>query len=243
MARTPAGAGRLGRSAHLCGVRDGIGQIWAGDDVTTERIISGEACVAEGAAWLAARDVRLALALEQTGPLPLRLRPDGFAQLLNAIVSQQVSVASANAIWKRMQQARLTGPRKIAAASDDALRAVGLSRQKIRYARALAAARIDYAALRDAPADAVIARLTEVPGIGAWTAEIYAMFSLGRADVFAPGDLALQEAARILYDLPQRPKERALREMAQGWAPWRSVAARILWAYYRVATTRQGLSD
>ncbi len=205
------------------------------------RIIQTPACVAEGAAWLAASAPRMAHALERTGPLPLRRRKDGFAQLLGAIVSQQVSVASADAIWGRMKTARLTGPRKIAAASDDDLRGVGLSRQKMRYARALAAARIDYAALRAAPDAEVIATLTEVSGIGAWTAEIYAMFSLGRADVFAPGDLALQEAARILYALPERPRERAFREMAEAWRPWRSVAARALWAYYRIAKDREGI--
>ena len=206
------------------------------------RIITSPDCVAEGAAWLGARDPRLAAALERTGPLPLRLRPDGFAQLLGAIVSQQVSVASASAIWSRMQDAGLTGPRRIMWASDDDLRAVGLSRQKIRYARALAAARIDYEALRHAPTDQVMATLTGVAGIGTWTAEIYAMFSLGRADVFAPGDLALQEAARLLFDLPGRPKERAFREMAADWSPWRSVAARLLWAYYRVAKDREGIA-
>ena len=205
------------------------------------RIIETSDCVAEGAAWLAAQDARFATALEQTGPLPLRLRPDGFAQLLSAIVSQQVSVASANAIWTRLKDARMTGPRKIMWASDEELRALGLSRQKVRYARALAEARINYAALRDAPTDEVIATLTEVSGIGVWTAEIYAMFSLGRADVFAPGDLALQEAARILFDLEARPKERDLRQMAEDWAPWRSVAARLLWAYYRVAKDREGI--
>lgn len=209
--------------------------------MTLGRIIETPDCVAEGARWLAALDPRFATALDQTGPLPLRRRPDGFAQLLSAIVSQQVSVASANAIWGRMQDARLTGPRKIMWASDDDLRAAGLSRQKIRYARALAEARIDYAALRSTPTDQVIATLTEVPGIGVWTAEIYAMFSLGRADVFAPGDLALQEAARILFDLPERPRERVLRQMAEDWAPWRSVAARLLWAYYRVAKDREGI--
>ena len=197
--------------------------------------------MAEGAAWLAARDPRLAGALAETGPLPLRRRPDGFAQLLSAIVSQQVSVAAANAIWTRMKDAGLTGPRKIKWATDDDLRAAGLSRQKIRYARALADARIDYAVLRSAPTDQVLATLVEVPGIGIWTAEIYAMFSLGRADVFAPGDLALQEAARILFDLPDRPKDRALRQMAEDWSPWRSVAARLLWAYYRVAKDREGI--
>ena len=209
--------------------------------MTVGRIIETPDCVAEGAAWLAARDPRLAAALDETGPLPLRRRPDGFAQLLSAIVSQQVSVASANAIWTRMKDAGLTGPRKIKWATDDDLRAAGLSRQKIRYARALADARIDYAALRSTPTDQVVATLVEVPGIGIWTAEIYAMFSLGRADVFAPGDLALQEAARILFDLPDRPKDRALRQMAEDWSPWRSVAARLLWAYYRVAKDREGI--
>lgn len=209
--------------------------------MTVGRIIETPNCVAEGAAWLAARDPRLAAALAETGPLPLRRRPDGFAQLLSAIVSQQVSVASANAIWTRMKDAGLTSPRKIKWATDDDLRAAGLSRQKIRYARALADARIDYAALRSTATDQVVATLVEVSGIGIWTAEIYAMFSLGRADVFAPGDLALQEAARILFDLPDRPKDRALRQMAEDWSPWRSVAARLLWAYYRVAKDREGI--
>ncbi|PSL20699.1 DNA-3-methyladenine glycosylase family protein [Shimia abyssi] len=205
------------------------------------RIIKSDACVAEGAAWLADRDVRFARALEETGPLPLRLRADGFAQLLSAIVSQQISVASANAVWGRLKEAKLTGPRKIMWASDEDLQACGLSRQKIRYARALAEARINYRALRSAPSDQVIATLTEVSGIGAWTAEVYAMFSLGRADVFAPGDLALQESARILFELDARPKERAFRDMAEDWAPWRSVAARLLWSYYRVAKARDGI--
>jgi DNA-3-methyladenine glycosylase II len=207
------------------------------------RVIHSDACVAEGAAWLAEQDARFARALEQTGPLPLRLKPDGFGPLLNAIVSQQVSVASANAIWARLEGAGLTEARAVLDVDDDALRALGMSRQKARYARALAEADIDYTALRALPSDQVIKTLVTVPGIGVWTAEIYTMFSLGRADVFAPGDLALQESARILFDLPDRPKDRALREMAQDWAPWRSVAARVLWAYYRVATKNKGLSD
>jgi DNA-3-methyladenine glycosylase II len=205
------------------------------------RIIETPDCVAEGAAWLAQAEPRFAHAIAQTGPLPLRRRKDGFEELLSAIISQQVSVASARAIWGRMKDARLTGPRKIAGASDDDLRGVGLSRQKIRYARALAEARIDYASLRTAPDEQVIAILTEVPGIGRWTAEVYAMFSLGRADVFAPADLALQEAARLLFDLPDRPTERALRQMALAWSPWRAVAARALWAYYHVAKDREGI--
>jgi DNA-3-methyladenine glycosylase II len=171
----------------------------------------------------------------------LRRNADGFAELLSAIVSQQVSVASANAIWSRLEQAGFVEPARIVAVTDDDLRAAGLSRQKARYARALAEAGIDYGALRVAPTSDVIATLTQVPGIGVWTAEIYAMFSLGRADVFAPGDLALQEAVRLLYELPERPKERALRQMAEQWSPWRAVAARLLWAYYRVAKDREGI--
>lgn len=205
------------------------------------RIIETEACLAEGAAHLVRVEPRFGPALARTGPLPLRRRADGFGALLSAIVSQQVSVAAADAIWGRMQAAGLVAPDAVAAAETDALRACGLSRQKIRYARALAEAGIDYAALRTTPTEDVVARLVEVPGIGRWTAEIYAMFSLGRADVFAPADLALQESARLLFALPERPTERALREMAAPWAPWRAVAARALWAYYRVAKEREGI--
>jgi len=205
------------------------------------RIIASEADVVEGAAHLARIEPRFAHALQQTGPLPLRRRKDGFEELLAAIVSQQISVAAANGIWRRMKTAKLTGPRKVLWASEDELRACGLSRQKVRYAKALAEARIDFKALRSAPTEDVIGILTEVPGIGVWTAEIYAMFSLGHADVIASGDLALQEAARMLFDLPERPKERALRQMAEDWSPWRSVAARALWAYYRVEKQREGV--
>ena len=206
------------------------------------RLIHGPDCLAEGAVWLAGREPRFAAALAETGPLPLRLRPDGFAALLSAIVSQQVSVASAAAIWGRIEAAGLDCPDGVVAAGEEGLREVGLSRQKIRYAQALAGAGLDYDALRFAPTDEVITRLTAVPGIGVWTAEVYAMFSLGRADVFAPGDLALQESARLLFGLDDRPRERAFRAMAEDWSPWRSVAARILWAYYRVAKNREGIT-
>lgn len=205
------------------------------------RIIETPDCVAEGAAHLARVEPRFAHALDLTGPLPLRRRKDGFEPLLGAIVSQQVSVAAADAIWGRLRAARLTGPRKVAWASAEELRACGLSRQKIRYAKALAGAGINYRALRGQPTEEVITTLVEVPGIGRWTAEIYAMFSLGRADVFAPGDLALQEAARLLFELEARPTEKALRDMARAWSPWRGVAARALWAYYRVAKDREGI--
>ena len=206
------------------------------------RIIVGDACVAEGADWLTLREPRFAAALEATGPLPLRRRPDGFAQLLSAIVSQQVSVASARAIWARLEGAGMTSVAAVAGATDDELKALGLSRQKVAYAQALASAGIDFDGLRGMPTDEVVKTLVSVKGIGVWTAEIYAMFSLGRADVFAPGDLALQEGARLLFDLGERPKERALRQMAEAWSPWRSVAARALWAYYHVCKQREGIA-
>ena len=204
------------------------------------RIIHGPEDLAEGADWLARAEPRFAPALA-LGPLPLRRWPEGFAALLDAIIGQQVSVASAAAIRGRMEAAGFLDEPRVAAATEDELRAAGLSRQKARYASALARARLDYPGLAAVPDAEVVARLVELPGIGRWTAEIYAMFSLGRADVFAPGDLALQEAARMLFSLEARPSEKALRAMAEGWSPWRSIAARALWAYYRAAKGREGI--
>ena len=206
-----------------------------------ERLILGDACIAEGAAWLAAHDPRFVDALSSTGPLPLRLREGGFHQLLSAIVSQQLSVSAAAAIWARVEKAGVTTPTAIQNCNDEDMRALGLSRQKIGYARALANAGIDFEALHEKPLDDVIAELTTVSGIGVWTAEIYAMFSLHRADVFAHADLALQEAARHLFDLDKRPTPKVMREMADQWRPWRSVAARLLWAYYKHINEREGV--
>lgn len=209
--------------------------------VTVGRIIETLDCVAEGADWLAAREPRFAVALAQCGPLPLRRTADGFGALLSAIVGQQVSTASAAAIWKRLDDAGLTAESAVAAAEAEALRAAGLSRPKIAYAQGLARAGIDYPGLRNCPDEEVVAALTAVKGIGVWTAEIYAMFALGRADVFAAGDLALQESARVLFDLPERPTPAQLRAMAEDWSPWRAVAARLLWAYYRQIKQREGI--
>ncbi|WP_255449576.1 DNA-3-methyladenine glycosylase family protein [Shimia ponticola] len=213
-----------------------------GSEPLKERVIVNDGCVFEGAEWLAARDPDLARAYQLVAPLPLRLKSDGFETLLQAIVSQQVSVASASAIWARMQTAGLTSERAIDTATDGDLQSVGLSRPKIRYARALAAARLDFAALRKLDSAEVIQQLTAVTGIGQWTAEIYVKFSLGRADAFAAGDLALQEGARMLYGLPTRPTEAELRKMSVAWHPWRSVAARILWAYYAHQKSREGVT-
>ena len=208
---------------------------------THGRIIETLDDVAEGAAHLAAREPRFAAALELTGPLPLRRRPDGFETLFSAIVSQQVSTAAATAIWNRLAALGATDPVGVLAATDEALRAAGLSRQKIAYGRAIAASGIDFAALRTLPNAEIVTELTRIKGIGVWTAEIYAMFSLGRVDVFAPGDLALRDAAHRLFELEARPTEKALREMSLAWSPWRAVAARLLWAYYRAVKGREGV--
>ena len=206
-----------------------------------ERRITSDACVAEGAAWLAAREPRFADALALVGPLPLRLKPEGFGELQRAIVGQQVSLASAAAIQSRLDAAGMQDPAVVRSATDEELRELGLSRQKARYVKALAVADIDYDSLADLPTQAVIKKLTAVSGIGMWTAEIYAKFALGRADAFAAGDLALQEGAKLIFGLDKRPNEPALRAMAEDWSPWRSVAARILWAYYKHAKQREGI--
>ena len=205
------------------------------------RIIETEADVAEGAAALAAMDPRFAYALRLPGPLPLRRREGGVQALLSAIVSQQISVAAANGIWSRLEAQGATSADGFARLDEAGLKACGLSRQKARYATALVDAGVPFQDLPHMPDAEVVERLTCITGSGGWTAEIYAMFSLGRADVFAPGDLALQEAARMLFDLPERPKERPFRQMAEDWAPWRAVAARLLWAYYHVVKDREGI--
>ena len=194
-----------------------------------------------GTAWLAAHAPACARARAEMGPWPDRLRDGGFPALVQAIVSQQVSVASAKAIGARVEAAGFHMPDAVLRATEEDLRGVGLSRPKARYLRALAEAEIDFEALEAAPSEEVVGTLVAVPGIGRWTAEIYALFSLGRADVFPAGDLALQEAARMLYGLEARPSERELREMAEGWRPWRGVAARGLWAWYAVAKAREGV--
>ena len=209
----------------------------------TSRIIETDADVAEGAAWLAEQVPEFARALEQTGALPLRRRSGGFPAMLQAICGQQLSVASAASVWNKLCDAGIQESDAVLAAGEDQLRACGLSRPKVRYAIALAEADLDYGALATMPEDEAIATLTAVKGIGTWTAEIYLKFAIGRADVLAAGDLALQESARIIFELPERPNEKELREMAASWSPWRAVAARILWAYYRVAKQREGISE
>jgi len=206
------------------------------------RIIHSEDDVAEGAAWLAAAEPRFARVLDVTGSWPLRRREDGFAALRDAIVGQQVSVAAANAIRGKVLAAGFGEPEAIAGAEEEALRACGLSRQKVKYLQALARSGVDFEGLRALPDEEVIATLLPLPGIGRWTVEMYLIFALGRADVFAVDDLALAEGARILFDLPERPKRKQFNEMAAAWSPWRAVAARGLWAWYAACKQREGVA-
>ncbi|WP_299910178.1 DNA-3-methyladenine glycosylase 2 family protein [uncultured Paracoccus sp.] len=205
------------------------------------RLIETAEDLAEGSAYLAQVCPVWARVLPELGPLPLRRRADGFSAIVDAVVGQQISIHAAAAIAGRMAEAGLVTAEAIAAADDAALQGAGLSRPKIRYLRGIAQAGIDWPALRAMPDDEVIAALVALPGIGQWTAEIYLKFALGRADAFAAGDLALQEAAKVMYDLPDRPAPAALVQLAEPWRPWRSVAARGLWAYYRLAKGREGV--
>ncbi len=204
------------------------------------RIIETEADLADGANWLASVEPRFAGVLSLTGPLPLRRRPDGFAALLDMIVSQQVSTASAAAIHGRLAAAGFALADRVAVAEPAELATCGLSRPKIAYLQAIARAAPDYESLRRLPDEDVIAVLTALKGVGRWTADIYLLSALGRADAFPVGDLALQEAARHLLGLPARPGPAAFEAIAEPWRPWRAVAARALWAYYRHIKGREG---
>lgn len=183
-------------------------------------------------------------ALDLAGPPPPRVRDGGFAALLRIIAEQQVSVAAGAAIWAKTEATLGTvSAEAVAEAGDETLKACGLSRPKVRYARALADAvlsgSLDLEALAHEPDDAVIRRtLTALPGIGRWTADIYMMFCLGHGDVWPAGDLALQVAVQRLLDLPERPGLSEMDEIASHWKPWRSTAALLLWRYYRVVQGR-----
>ncbi len=206
-----------------------------------ERIITSQECISEGLVALNKLEPKFRQAIDAIDEIPLRRTSGGFDRLLSTIVSQQLSVAAADAIWKKIELAGLNQINKIKKVSDQDLRQVGLSKQKVRYVRSLANAKINYDALKAMPTSEVVSELTQVSGVGNWTAEIYAMFSLGRADVFAPGDLALQEATRLLFNLPERPSEKELRVMAKEWSPWQAVAARLLWSYYNDQKKREGI--
>jgi DNA-3-methyladenine glycosylase II len=211
------------------------------------RLIDGEAALAEAAEGLRALDADFIRRLvEVGGPPPLRLRPPGFAGMAAIIVSQQVSVASATAIFGRLE-ARLAplDAAAVLAADDEALRACGLSGPKMRALRAIARAvaeGLDLGALGSMDAVDAHRALIAVSGIGPWTADVFLLFCLGHPDAFPAGDVALQEAARLALGLKTRPDARDLEVIAERWRPWRGVAARMLWAYYRQAKQRSGLA-
>jgi DNA-3-methyladenine glycosylase II len=185
-------------------------------------------------------DPRFVALLAAAGRPPLRRRPDGFAGLAAIIVAQQLSTASANAIWGRLAAAfDPLEPAAIMRARPARLARLGLSAAKIRalkaIARAVARGELALAALGELAAEDAHATLTAVHGIGPWTADIYLLSCLGHADAWPAGDLALQEAARLAFALPARPTAKEMHALAEPWRPWRAVAARVLWTYYRSA--------
>ncbi|GLS17672.1 DNA-3-methyladenine glycosidase [Labrys miyagiensis] len=207
-------------------------------------IIRSRPEIETGIAALRALDSRLAAIHDLVGEPPLRLYPAGLEGLAWIIVSQQVSVASARAIWARTKAVfdPLT-PERLIAAPDEDFRAGGLSMPKIRTLRAVARALaegFDLDGLAELDADKAHAELVKLKGIGPWTADVYLMFCLGHADAFAAGDLALQEAAKMLLVLEERPNALELAAIAQAWRPWRAVAARLLFAYYANRKNRPG---
>jgi len=209
--------------------------------------IADEAALREAAERLRAKDPELIERLIAIGGgPPLRRREAGFAGLAAIIMSQQVSTASATAIFGRLQ-ARIVPleAAEIAQATDEDLRACGLSSAKIRALRAVAQAIVegglDLKALGGLDAEDAHKALIAVKGIGPWTADIFLLFCLGHPDAFPAGDLALQEAAKLALNLKRRPDAARLERIAERWRPLRGVAARMLWAYYRSVKARSGM--
>lgn len=191
----------------------------------------------EAAHWLAGRDESLALVLERYGYPPLWARQPGFSTLVHIILEQQVSLASANAAFQRLQERLGTiTPAGLLALDDELLRAIGFSRQKMLYTRALAqetqTQRLDFESLESLTDAEVRAELTRLKGIGDWTADIYLSECLLRPDILPKGDIAMQEAFRILKSLPRRPLHDDFVAATGHWRPWRSVATRMLWHFY-----------
>jgi DNA-3-methyladenine glycosylase II len=186
---------------------------------------------------LCAADERLRSVVERHGQPPLWGREPGFPTLLLLILEQQVSLASARAAYGRLER-RLGSvePETVLRSSDDELRADGFSRQKTRYARALATAVLDgtldlEAVTQASDADAR-SSLTALPGIGAWTADVYLVMALRRPDAWPTGDIALQEAIRRLEGRDARPTPPEADAVAERWRPYRAAAARVLWHLY-----------
>jgi DNA-3-methyladenine glycosylase II len=207
------------------------------------RRIDTEADIEAGLSALLAADPRLEPVAAMAGRPPLRRRPGGFAGLAGIVVSQQLSTASANAIWGRLATAYDPfTPQALIRARASRLAGLGLSAPKIRalkeIAKAIAGGRLDCDALPDLPVEAAHAALCAIHGIGPWSADIYLLVCLGHADAWPAGDLALQEAVRLAFALPARPSAKETIALADPWRPWRGVAARLLWAYYRAVKQR-----
>lgn len=193
--------------------------------------------IVSGLDAVAARDPVIASTLARAGYPGPRLRERGYRTLLRTIVGQQVSVAAAASVWRKLED--LLGesmtPEGLLAADFDTLRACGLSRQKQGYARSLAelvaSGELD---LMDLPADdeAAIAQLVRIKGIGRWSAEIYLLFAEGRPDIWPAGDLAVQAGIGKILGLPERPSEKATRELAEPWRPHRGAIAIFTWHCY-----------
>ena len=166
-------------------------------------------------------------------------REKGYLALKKTIIGQQLSIASAAAIWRRFIDADIRDEKILNGQADTRLRNLGLSRQKISYLKSLAESRLDFDQMEVMENEEVINVLTAIKGIGLWTAEIYCIFSLRRLDIFPAGDLALQEATKYLLDLKSRPLEKEMRKLAKSWVPYRSVCAIILWHFYRNLKSRE----
>jgi DNA-3-methyladenine glycosylase II len=209
------------------------------------RRIDTEADIVEGLDALLTADSRLKAVAAIAGAVPLRRRPGGFSGLASIVVSQQLSTASAGAIWGRLVAAYDPfTPQALIRARAGRLARLGLSAPKIRalkeIAKAIARGTLNCDALANEPAEAAHRALCTVHGIGPWTADIYLLFCLGHADIWPAGDLALQEATRLALALPSRPDTKETSLLAEPWRPWRGVAARLLWAYYRSVKRREG---
>jgi DNA-3-methyladenine glycosylase II len=184
------------------------------------------------------RDPAIAAAIAVSGFPEPRFNDPGYVTLLRTIIGQQVSLASARAIWAKLEAAlgNVQDPAVMAAASDEALRGAGLSRQKMSYARSLAeeivTGRLDLETLAQDD-EAAIAELVRIKGIGRWSAEIYLLFAEGRPDVWPAGDLAVQIAMGRILGLPDKPSERQLRELAEPWSPHRGALAIFAWHHYK----------
>ncbi|RYY27148.1 MAG: DNA-3-methyladenine glycosylase 2 family protein [Sphingomonadales bacterium] len=188
---------------------------------------------------LAKIEPAIAEGIERAGYPEPRIRDRGYETLLRTIIGQQVSVAAAASIWKKLEAALgdLTKPEIVAAASDETLRAAGLSRQKASYARSLAEEVTSGALdLKNLPSDdeEAIAQLVRVKGIGRWSAEIYLLFAEGRADMWPAGDLAVQIEIGRMLGHTERPSEKLLREIGEAWRPHRGAAAIFAWHHYKV---------